>query len=186
MNGRVFSDSENLYEDQAKVIYNYLEKVAEKIVDAEMELEERIQGKNAEIQQNDRKDRVSMIVNIVVASVIFIAGIVVPLITRFYLAFLIMAAAGIPVGIYFITRLVNKKKNNELNENIRVFQEEHKNIRRDYKVHKMGVVYVPVASMVPFENQSFMVDHTASTPMKKFSIQEIKDINLLYDTVEGL
>ena len=49
-------------------------------------------------------------------------------------------------------------------------QEEKRNIRRDYRVSKLGVAYVPVASRVPFEGKSFMVDYTGNVDNTKFSI----------------
>ena len=42
MEGRIFNDSANIYQDQARVLYEYYKGAAEKIVNEERILEEKI------------------------------------------------------------------------------------------------------------------------------------------------
>lgn len=48
MEGKIFNDSANIYQDQAKVLYEYYKSAAEKIVNEEKIYEDKI--KNAEYQ----------------------------------------------------------------------------------------------------------------------------------------
>ena len=86
----------------------------------------------------------------------------------------VLLVAGLGLGIFALVKFLSSKKSDKLalaeNEKITVLEEEKKNIRRDYRVSKLGVAYVPVASRVPFEGKSFLVDHTGNVETTKFSI----------------
>ena len=42
MTGKIFQESNNIYEDQAKILFNYYSQAAEKIVKQEEEIEQKI------------------------------------------------------------------------------------------------------------------------------------------------
>jgi hypothetical protein len=42
MKGKIFPESNNIYQDQAKILFNYYQQSAEKIVNEEMRLEKEI------------------------------------------------------------------------------------------------------------------------------------------------
>ena len=44
MTGKIFSDSGNVYQDQAKILFNYYQQVAEKIVKEEERIEKQIKS----------------------------------------------------------------------------------------------------------------------------------------------
>lgn len=48
MTGKIFADSENIYQDQAKILFDYYKSAAEKIVAEEMILETKIAAKQKE------------------------------------------------------------------------------------------------------------------------------------------
>lgn len=41
MTGKVFKESSNIYEDEAKILFDYYKKAAEKIVEEEIDLEKK-------------------------------------------------------------------------------------------------------------------------------------------------
>lgn len=76
-----------------------------------------------------------------------------------------------PVGIAQL--LKSKKYQQEVDRFdglIAECNERHRNIRRDYKVEKIGVVYVPVATKVPFEDKSIVLDHTGCVEDTDFKL----------------
>ncbi|MDR2095338.1 MAG: hypothetical protein LBP76_07445, partial [Treponema sp.] len=166
MQGKIFAESVNLYQDQARILYNYYRKAAEKIVKEEMDLEKSIDAARAEIAMAQK----NKIKGIVISAAFPVVGI--------------LAALGIGViglalvlgsiwGVLILLKALKAVKENETK--ITGFQEAHRDIRRDYKVKKMGLVYVPVATRVPFEDRSFMVDHTGMVGDTDFSISVVKD-----------
>ena len=42
MKGKIFSESANIYQDQAKILFNYYQQVAERIVEEEERIEKEI------------------------------------------------------------------------------------------------------------------------------------------------
>ncbi|MDR0710110.1 MAG: hypothetical protein LBF77_08600 [Spirochaetaceae bacterium] len=79
-------------------------------------------------------------------------------------------------GIWGVVTLLKAMKTVTENETkITGFREAHRDIRRDYKIKKMGLLYVPVATKVPFEDKSFIVDHTGMVEDTNFSISVVKN-----------
>lgn len=50
----------------------------------------------------------------------------------------------------------------------------------------MGVVYVPVASQVPFENKSFVIDHTGNSSVQNFELQLVNNQGALSEKLREL
>ncbi|MCI5608755.1 MAG: hypothetical protein MR408_04850 [Spirochaetia bacterium] len=176
MTGKIFKESSNVYEDEAKILFDYYKKAAEKIVEEEIALENKIEeavnNKNFS-QERQKKHKVISIATGSVSLAALIGGIV-----TFFLQLLSVAVI---LGCVFlgllITAIVNfVKKNNakkdfdNFEQNVQSFEEAKRNIRRDYKVSKLGVAYIPVATRVPFEGKSFVVDHTGTMPNTNFSL----------------
>ena len=68
MTGRVFTDSANIYQDQAKILFDYYKKAAEKIVAEEKDLEAKIDSCQKEIELNESNKKKEKILSIVGAS----------------------------------------------------------------------------------------------------------------------
>lgn len=139
MTGKVFNTSSNIYQDQAKILFDYYKFAAETIVAAEMQEEQNMKDlvmqKNQMIDARDKAKKMSTIMFCLLIT--------------------------FPVGIAQL--LKSKKYQQEVDRFdglIAECNERHRNIRRDYKVEKIGVVYVPVATKVPFEDKSIVLDHT--------------------------
>ena len=176
MTGKIFKESSNVYEDEAKILFDYYKKAAEKIVEEEIALENKIEeavnNKNSS-QERQKKHKVISIATGSVSLAALIGGIV-----TFFLQLLSVAVI---LGCVFlgllITAIVNFVKKNKakkdfdnFEQNVQAFEEAKRNIRRDYKVSKLGVAYIPVATRVPFEGKSFVVDHTGTMPNTNFSL----------------
>ncbi|MCQ2576239.1 MAG: hypothetical protein MJ162_05790 [Treponema sp.] len=138
MTGKVFADSANIYDDQAKVLFDYYKKAAEKIVTEEIEMENKIQALQEEITKTEKQKKICL----------FLCWLIIPLI------------------MFFVKKSKLKKMAAQMEE----LQTAKANIRKDYKVSKIGVAYVPVATRVPFEGKSFVVDHTGETGNTDFSL----------------
>ena len=145
MTGKVFQDSANVYQDQAKVLFEYYKKAAEKIVGEQKRIEE----EKAEIEALREKASKKM-------SLFKILGFVT----------LILAVGLIFLILFFKTR----KQIEEYDQRLAQLDEEYKNIRTDYAINKIGVAYVPVATRVPFEGKSFLVDHTKKVNETNFQL----------------
>ena len=176
MTGKIFKESSNVYEDEAKILFDYYKKAAEKIVEEEIALENKIEeavnNKNSS-QERQKKHKVISIATGSFSLAALIGGIV-----TFFLQLLSVAVI---LGCVFlgllITAIVNFVKKNKakkdfdnFEQNVQSFEEAKRNIRRDYKVSKLGVAYIPVATRVPFEGKSFVVDHTGTMPNTNFSL----------------
>ncbi len=162
MKGKIFKDSNNIYQDQARVMLDYYLKAAEKIV-----LEEKIiEKKIAELEE----ERANL--NKSVASASMWKWLLLIFIIPFFIFY--TKEKKIKEGI-----LALDKKIEELNLN-------HKNIFRDYRINKMAVAYVPVANQVKYENKSFIVDYTGATPSLDFKLQISRHNELLSQKISEL
>ena len=168
MEGKVFSDSSNLYQDQARILFNYYKAAAERIVAQEKDLEQKIaEHKNylddyqSELQQKLKNKKIC-----------------------WCLCWLI-------VPIFMAIKYGNEAKEleeqiNDTQTNLNKLDTDYKNIFRDYKVNKLGVAYVPVAKRIAFNGKSFVVDHSGSTQSERFTLQIIKDNSLLNSSISDL
>ena len=79
MTGKVFKESSNIYEDEAKVLFDYYKKAAEKIVEEEMACEDKIEqainNKNTS-QERQKKHKTIMIATASIAGAALIATII--------------------------------------------------------------------------------------------------------------
>ena len=188
MTGKVFHDSANVYQDQAKILFEYYKKAAEKIVSEQKKLEELKTIWGNLLQKKKIHKLVFMILFILMFSaslVVFITSIVKgALKTPFYIALESTSfAAGVVFLVLFIKALFFVK---QCEEKLLKFDEEYKNIRTDYAVNKIGVVYVPVATRVPFEGKSFLVDHTKKVGETNFQLTVMNNPDSFKDSLGKL
>ncbi|MBR6084878.1 MAG: hypothetical protein IKP61_04610 [Spirochaetales bacterium] len=181
MGGKVFAESSNIYQDEAKILFDYYRKAAESIVAEEKRIEGEIAQKDkniADLKERGEKIKKNKTLMLVLAIAGGIIGLVM-LIAQFAAGSnLLYGIPGFLLGIVgvilFLARMSELKKNEKMipvqQKQIDDLIREKKNIRRDYRVSKLGVAYVPVASRVPFEGKSFMVDYTGNVENTKFSI----------------
>jgi hypothetical protein len=177
MKGKIFAESENLYQDQARVLFDYYKKAAEKIVKEEMDLEKSIDEAKAEIVRAEKDKKKGIIIIAVFCAVGL--GLVFP--TGGTGAFL---AAGAIWGV--VTLFKSKKLKEENQTKIAGFEEAHRDVRRNYRVHKTAVVYVPVAAKIPFEDKSFIVDHSGESDDTAFKMSVVHKPEELLETLSSL
>ena len=153
--GKIFSDSSNIYQDQARLLFNYYEQAAEQIVKQEEAIEKQISDLEAYRQEIEIKK------------------------SDIWKWFLTIIA----FFMYFIRKKQYEEQILEIDERIGEKKKEHENIFRDYKVTKMGVAYVPVAQQMAYEDKCFVVDYSGYVPMSHVSLQMSRQNDLLVETM---
>lgn len=158
MEGKIFPDSANTWQDQAKILFNYYRQAAERVVSEE----ERIEHEVAALQQQ----RAALEQQIGGLWVWFLTIIL------FF--------------VYFIKKSSLEKQIQEIDGRIYEFQRQWNEIFRDYRVKRLGVAYVPVAQQVKYQDKSFIVDYTGSVPQQEISMSVSRQNELLVETIRNL
>ena len=156
MTGKIFSESVNVYQDQARILFDYYRQAAEKIVNEEERIEEEILKLKAEQEEKE-----------LVKSKLWL-----PLLLPF-------AVFIIPIIIYFVKKNKLQKEIDDIAVRIAEFEKQHEEIFRDYRVNKLGVAYVPVAEQIKYEDKSFIVDYTGSVEDSEVTLQMSRQNDLL-------
>lgn len=156
--GKIFSDSSNIYQDQARLLFNYYEQAAERIVRQEEAIEKQIceLEEDRALVETKKGDTWKWFLTIVC----------------FFM--------------YWVRNNEYDKQIEAINEKIAEKQKEHDNIFRDYKVTKMGVAYVPVAQQMAYENKCFIVDYTGNIQNSHVSLQMSRQNDLLVETMSQM
>ena len=187
MSAKVFNDSVNIYQDQAKIIFDYYKSAAEKIVNEEMRLEQNRDDLNKQIV-NHNSEKSSITKGIIIIAIIgFVLAVVLLISTRSILSGVICIAISACIVLFqlFKSSKIDKEiaeKQVLLNEN----EQKYINIRRDYSVDKIGVAYVPIATRVPFEGKNFLIDHTNTVNETKFNLNVLHKPEEFYDSIKNL
>jgi hypothetical protein len=192
MSNKVFADSANIYEDQARVLFKYFGQKAEQIVREEEDLEKNIAIAREEVAQhnNQQESKEGQVkISWICAGVAAVVGIATAIVGSHVLGIgIVLAAAG--GGIYGYLCKREAARFSDMREaslsQISVFEQAFREIRRDYKVHKLGVGYVPLAGRVPFEGRSFLIDYTGTEETKDFRLSSVKKKDLFTGAIQGL
>jgi len=158
MTGKIFPESSNIYQDQAKILFNYYSQAAEKIVQEEERIEKEIAILEEEKAARNKD----------------IAGLWVWFLTI------------ILFFVYFIKKSNLEKQIADLDARIAEFKKQHAEIFRDYKVSRLGVAYVPVADQIKYEDKSFIVDYTGKVDESEVTLQLSRQNDLLIETIADL
>lgn len=156
--GKIFSDSSNIYQDQARLLFNYYEQAAERIVRQEEAIEKQIKELEEDREQVELKK------------------------SDIWKWFLTIVA----FFMYWVRKNEYDRQIEAINEKIAEKEQEHKNIFRDYKVTKMGVAYVPVAQQMAYEDKCFVVDYTGKVENSRVSLQMSRQNDLLVETMSQM
>ena len=168
MSGKIFNASANIYQDQAKILFDYYKQAAEKIVSEEEKYEKEIavcRETLAQLNLEFAKAKQTRLICII-------------------LFFLL-----VPIYFAITAHLKMNALQKEIdlnNQKIAEFEKLHKEIFRDYKVSKLGIGYVPVAAQIPFEDKSFMIDYTNSVNTQNFNLHTLKQAELFTNAVNDL
>lgn len=158
MTGKIFPESSNVHRDQAKILFDYYVGAAEKIVREE----ERIEGEIAALEAEKATKYKEM--------------------DGLWVWFL----SVVLFFVYFIKKSGLTKRIDALDARIVELRGLHAGIFRDYKVTRLGVVYVPVAEQIGYEDKSFMVDYTGRVEESVMTLQFPRRNDLLTETVADL
>lgn len=158
MTGKIFPESNNIYQDQAKILFNYYSQAAEKIVVEE----ERIEKEIAVLEEEKT--------------------ILQKQISGLWIWFLTV----ILFFVYFIKKSGLEKEIADKDSRIDEFKRQHAEIFRDYKVSKLGVAYVPIADQIKYEDKSFIVDYTGKVDESEVTLQLSRQNDLLIETIADL
>jgi len=162
MKGKIFTESSNIYQDQARILYDYYQQMAEKIIQEEERYEKEIAKLEEEktvLEQDLSKARL----------------------WKWVLCILI-----IPFIYFLIKENGIVKQMDGLDGRINEFKKLHKEIFRDYKVTKLGIAYVPIANQIKYENKSFIVDHTGMIGESEIKLQLSRQNDLLIEKIADL
>ena len=158
MSGKIFPGSDNIYQDQAKILFDYYRQSAEKIVQEEERIEGEIAALKKQVAELEEKK------------------------SKLWIWFLFI----VTFFVYFIKKSSIEKSIAEIKVRITEFEKMHDEIFRDYKVTKLGVAYVPVADQVKYNDKSFIVDYTETVPNSEVTLQVSRQNDLLIDTIGRL
>lgn len=161
MTGKIFQESNNIYEDQAKILFNYYSQAAEKIVKEEEDIESKI--RDVEAQKADLSLQLS----------------------KMWWYWLICWLV-IPLIIYLVKKNRLEKEIAEKDVLIAKLKKDHENIFRGYNISKLGVAYVPVADQIKYEDKSFIVDYTGNVNDSEVTLQLSRQNDLLIKTIADL
>ncbi|MDE5635882.1 MAG: hypothetical protein K2I52_06215 [Muribaculaceae bacterium] len=156
--GKIFPDSENVYQDEAKILFNYYRQAAEKIVDEEERIESQIQDLEEEKRAVEMK------------------------ISKLWYWFLTI----ILFFVYFIQKKSCERQIEDLDERIDSLRLEHERIFRDYAVTRLGVAYIPVAQQIKYDDKSFIVDYTGGVADSEITLSQPRQNDLLIETIGRL
>lgn len=156
--GKIFPDSSGLEQDEARILYDYYRRAAEKIVAEEERIESEIKKLRADRALLEEK------------------------LSKAWYWFLTIVL----FFMYFIKKNELEKQINEINQRIVEFRKQHKSIFRDYKVTRLGVAYVPVAEQVRYEDKSFIVDYTGAVPDSEVRLSMSRQNELLVNTIDHI
>lgn len=156
--GKIFPESGNVYQDQARILFNYYRQAAEKIVSEEERIEKEINilEENKQVLEKE------------------ISGL-----WKWFLTIILFF-------VYFIKKSGLQKQISEIDIRINEFRKQHSEIFRDYKVTKLGVAYVPVAEQIKYEDKSFVVDYTGKVEDSEITLQMSRRNDLLIETIGKL
>lgn len=189
MTGKVFADSHDIYQDQAKIAFDYYRAAAEKIVTEEIAIEKKIAEKNTlkatgNVLLQKKALNVKIAIGLLaVTAIAAVAGIVTA-------SMYVLAVLPVLAIVFLIMKNSEKQKAEQavrdVDKDIADLQQKHKDIFRDYRIEKLGIVYVPLAGRLPYENRSFLIDYTGTEPLTEFELQKVNDEERLNSTVEEL
>ena len=156
--GKIFKESNNVYQDEAKILFNYYKQAAERITAEEERIEKKIQEYKEDKSAVEQKKSTTW---------------------KWFLTI-------VAFWMYWVRNSSYGKQIAEIDRKIKEQEDAYKNIFRDYKVTKLGVAYVPVADQIKYEDKSFIVDYAGNVPQSQVTLQMSRQNSLLASTITQL
>lgn len=158
MSAKIFPESTDIHQDQARLLYNYYRRAAQTIIAQEEQIEAEVQSLN--------ERRAALVAEREKTWIWFLT------IVLFFMYF--VKNNEIDEAIAAIDRRIDELRG------------EWSRIFRDYRVTKMGVGYIPVAERIDGADGSFVVDYTGTVPPTEVSLQKPRRADLLAETIGNL
>ena len=175
--GKIYEDSVSLYDDEARVAFDYFRQAAEKIVAEEDENTAR-QAKANEVIESVKKElkaadtEYAAAMNDKKKAKLWFIGFF--LIIPIFVAITKLLKANKRIAAVEAAQKEAKDKQVEAERGLEELKKQFEAIKRDYTISKLGVAYVPIATEVPFEDKSFILDDTKSTANSTFDLYQVK------------
>jgi hypothetical protein len=190
MSGKIFSGSASIYEDQARILFDYYRRIAERVVEQEETLEKQIAvGREEETQFVAEIRQKSLIEKLSYGAAALLGVALSVLLFNEDQTHLTALLGLIPAGYGVYVRMRRRRLAEKLaaaQSSIQGFETAHREIPRDFRVHRLGIAYIPVAGRMAFEGKSFLVDYTGTENKKEFKLSTIRNNDLFADSVNGL
>lgn len=193
MSGKIFANSANIIQDQARILFDYYRNAAEAIVAEEERIEKEIESLKKyddQVTQDLARHNMAMKAGFIAGAGILVIGEVLAFVMPSGMIGIVAAVLGIAGIAYgFVSMSKAKQSENErqiCGKKIAGFEKEFAEIFRDYKVTKLGVGYIPIAEQIPFENRSFLIDFTGHAPEETFRLQTISDGELFSEKINDI
>lgn len=184
MTGKVFSDSADIYQDQARVLYEYYRQAAETIVSEEIAFENKmsdVEAQRVQIAAEKEAAHKKMIMWLAAAGVSIVLAAIHPVV-----ALVAIGACGYMAFTSYNGEKQCVKQDAQCVEHLQALQVAKNSIRRDYRIERIGVAYVPVAQRVLSGDKSYVVDLTGEQPNMDFSLTLINQPDELKSTMDSL
>jgi len=191
MSGKVFPGSANIFEDQAQILFDYYRQASEQIVKQEEQVEKRIavaQEEETQFAAAQKQKKLIEKLAYVAAGLLLIVAIVFQ-VQQGTLILLLDIAVLVPLGAGIYCLFQSKaleEKIADAQTRTQGFRTAFKEIPRDFKIHKLGVAYIPVAGRVPFEGKSFLLDYTGTQNKKEFRLSTVRKKELFASAINDL
>ena len=175
MQGKLYSGSASIYEDEARLLFDYFSAAADRIIEDEDRVTSRIKDTEGRLSTCRRDIVMHSVISIIL--LIFACGLTIYAVLNGGASLALAGKIAIVaiVIIAFIVIIADVRSIGRLKKAVSDLKEEFSGIRRDYKVTKLGVAYVPVAKKVPFDNQSITVDLSGAVKDEDFEMISIHE-----------
>lgn len=177
MQGKIYSNSASIYEDEARILFDYFSSAADEIIKAEDECQARIESAKTNLSAARKKKKGVSIRGIILT--LLCAGLTG---AYYYLTgaldYVLAGGAVLTLLMFLVWIVTSHKAKRSVETSLNGLNDEEqkfRNIRRDYKVSKLGVAYVPIAKKVPFGNQNVTVDLSGSVNEETFELVRMND-----------
>ena len=189
LRGKIYEDSVSLYDDEARVAFDYFRKAAERIVAEEDAVTAKKVKAEADIAEAKKEvaaadeEHAAALNDAKKAKLWFIGFILV--IPIFIAISKMLKAKKRRMAAEALQKAANEKTA-AAEKVLAGINEEFKNIKRDYTISKLGVAYVPIATEVPFEDKSFILDDTKKTASSTFDLYQVQAQNEFVGTLTSI
>lgn len=184
MSGKIFAESADIYDDQARALCDYLIEAARRIVAEEERIEREISAreeKAAQLVIDEGRKRTLMMV------LLACGGIALVLASFWGVLLFVLSLGLIGAGVVQLREFKTiSGALQQLRQQIAVFKKEFKAIFRGHRVKKLGIAYVPVATKIPFESGHYLIDFTGMAPGRTFSLHTVKDTGAFVTNIQAL